>query len=122
MMNFKDAQCIITTAVNEKEKKLFLAMAHRLGVSSSVLMRRLVQYFLDGRILWTEMFGQRSELPLLDNFNSPKTERVRTTLTPEQYSAFVRRVEEWGSTTAIVVRRLILLYVTEKIERRNIWY
>jgi hypothetical protein len=38
------------------------------------------------------------------------------------YTAFARLAEEWGSTTATVLRRLMLLYISGEIEREAIWY
>jgi hypothetical protein len=43
-------------------------------------------------------------------------------LSPEVYAAFARLAEEWGSTTSIVLRRLMLLYISGEIEREAIWY
>jgi hypothetical protein len=118
----KNNQCLITASLDEKEKEFFEVIARSLDVSCNVIIRRLVRYFLDEKISWNELFRKCDELPGIDTPNTPRRKQVRTTLIPEEYSIFARRVEEWGSTTAIVVRRLILLYIAGKIERREIWY
>jgi hypothetical protein len=120
-MSIKNTKCVITAAVSDNERKLFTAMAHDLDVSCNVLMRRLVRYFLEKEIVWTDLFGQNNELPVADDPNNPRKKQVRTTLAPEQYAAFAQRVETWGSTTAIIIRRLILFYIAGKIERGDIW-
>ena len=120
-MNVKHNQCIITTGVSDNEKELFEAMARNLDISCNAIMRRLVRYFLDEKISWSELFGKYDELPGIDTPNMPRKKQARTTLAPEDYSTFARRVEELGSTTGIVVRRLILRYIAGKIERREIW-
>jgi hypothetical protein len=121
-MNLKSAQCCVTTLISEDEKRLFVTMAHEWGIPSNALMRRLLQYFLDEKISWNNLFGQRGETPAIEGASGSGKKQVRTVLTPEQYSAFARRVEECGSTTAIVTRRLLLLYIAGKIERGAIWY
>ena len=119
-MSAKNKQCAVTTVVSEKEKSLFLAMASELSVPHNVIMRRLIRYFLEEMVSWTDLFRQYNELPLADEPDKTKKRRMRCTLEPEQYFAFALRVEEWGSTTAVVMRRLMLLYVAGKIERRDI--
>ena len=84
-------------------------------------MRRLIRYFLDEKVSWIDLFRQYNELPLADTSDKAEKRRMRSTLEPEQYFAFVQRAEEWGSTTAVVMRRLMLLYVAGKIERGDIW-
>jgi hypothetical protein len=120
-MSVKNNQCVVTTSIDENARELFEAMARSLDVSCNVILRRLVRYFLDGKMSWNELFGKYAELPGIDTPNMPRKKQVRTTLAPEDYSTFARRVEELGSTTSIVIRRLILLYIAGKIERRDIW-
>jgi hypothetical protein len=85
-------------------------------------MYRLIQYFLDEQITWTDLFGQRNELPVAEDPYSSQKKQVRTKLTPEQYFAFTQRAEASGSTTAIVLRQLVLCYITGKIGKGDIWY
>jgi hypothetical protein len=120
-MSIKNTKCVITASVSDNEREIFAAMARDLDVSSSVLMRRLVRYFLEKEIVWADLFGQNNELPVAGDPGNPRKKQVRTTLAPEQYAAFAQRVEAWGSTSAIIVRRLILFYIAGKIERGDIW-
>ena len=120
-MSVKNKRCTVTTVVSENEKSLFIAMAIELGVPYNVIMRRLVQHFVDEKISWPDLFRQYKELPLADTPGKTEKRRMRSTLEPEQYFSFTRRAEEWGSTTAVIMRRLMLLYVAGKIERRDIW-
>jgi hypothetical protein len=121
-MSVKNNQCVVTSSVDNEDKQSFVAISRGLGIPTSALIRRLIQYFLDKKISWSELFGQNDELSVVDSSDNSKRTQMRTTLSSEQYSVFARRVAECGSTTTIVVRRLILLYVTGKIERGDIWY
>jgi hypothetical protein len=84
-------------------------------------MRRLVRYFLDEKLSWFDLFKQYNELPLVQTRDKAKKRRMRSTLETEQYNAFAHRAEEWGSTTAIIIKRLMMLYAAGKIEQRDIW-
>lgn len=121
-MKNKELQCTVTVGMNAKEKALLLAAAHDLDVPYYFLMRRLVRYILDGKIEWMELFRQSNELAADDGLEGGEKVYMRTQLSPERYSAFARLAEEWGSTTAIVLRRLLLLYIAGKIGRNSIWY
>jgi hypothetical protein len=121
-MGVKEKQCGITTAVTHEEKQLLIDTARNLEVPYYILMRRLVRYILDGKIEWMELFRQSNELSAGDVPDSHDRKFVRTQLSREVYAAFTRLAEEWGSTTSIVLRRLMLLYVSGKIEREAIWY
>ena len=96
-------------------------MARDLDVSCKILTRRLIRYLLDGKISWADMFTRYKDLAVADAPDSRRKAQMRTTLPPEQYAAFAQLAESWGSTTPTVIRRLILLYVTGKIGRRDIW-
>ncbi|MDR1907768.1 MAG: hypothetical protein LBQ43_02795 [Holosporales bacterium] len=121
-MRVKNNSCAVTTVVTEAEKRLFIAMAHSLDVPYTVLMRRLIRYFLDEKISWSDLFRQYNELSLTDTPENPVNRHIRTHVGVEQYTAFVQHTEEWGSTPTAIARRLILLYITGKIERGAIWY
>jgi hypothetical protein len=73
---------------------------------------------VDGKISWDVLFKQYSDLSLDKAGNIS----MRTKLKPERYAAFKRRAKEWGSSTSAILRRLIGLYSTEKIERGDILY
>jgi hypothetical protein len=120
-MNTKINQCVVTAPVNGEEKRLFVLKARDLNVSCNVLMRRLVRYFLDGKILWDELFKLSKKLPGVDEAGSTGKTYIRTRLELDQYAAFTQVTEDWGSTASVVLRRLVLLYITGDIERRDIW-
>jgi hypothetical protein len=120
-MRNKENQCAVTTAVSDKEKELLVGLACDLDVPYCIVMRRLVRYFLDEKISWMDLFKQYMELSVEDEPESAERKFIRTQLTPERYAAFSQRAEEWGSTTGIVLRRLMLLYIAGKIERNAIW-
>jgi hypothetical protein len=121
-MKSKELQCAVTVGMSAKEKSQLVATARDLDVPYYFLMRRLIRYILDGKIEWTELFRQSNELAVEDKLESADKVFVRTQLSTDRYSAFARLAEEWGSTTGIVLRRLMLLYIAGKIERRAIWY
>lgn len=124
-MNVKNKQgtVTVTAAVNEKEKNLFTEIAREIDVPHNILVRRLIRFFLDEKIAWNELFRQHDDLSVAYRLkgSEKRDKRLRTQVEPEQYATFTRRVEELGSTTGIVLRRLISLYVAGKIERRDIW-
>jgi hypothetical protein len=113
---------LVTASLDAKEKALFETMVHSQDASCNLIMKRLIRYFIDGGIPWRGLFGKYDGLPVVDTPNMSRRKQVRTTLKPEHYSAFVQSVEECGSTTAIVVRRLIQLYISGKIKKGDIWY
>jgi hypothetical protein len=121
-MRSKELQCAVTTAVSDKEKSLLVETARSLDVPYYVLMRRLVRYILDGKIDWVNLFKQSNELRVGDEPEKNGKKFIRTQLSSEHYSAFARLAEEWGSTTGVVLRRLMLLYIAGRIEREAIWY
>ena len=121
-MKGKELQCAVTVGMSAREKGLLVAVARDLDVPYYLLMRRLVRYILDEKIEWTELFRQSNELIVEDELKSTDKVFVRTQLSTERYAAFARLAEEWGSTMGIVLRRLMLLYIAEKIERHAIWY
>ena len=120
-MNVKNALYVITAAVSNDERQQFSAIAHDFGVSCSMLLRRLVQYFLDGKISWNDLFKQSQKLPGADETSVARRSYMRTRVKAEQYTAFAQLAEGWGSTAAVVLRRLVLLYIAGDIERRDIW-
>jgi hypothetical protein len=113
-------QCGITTTVTDQEKKLLIDTARGLDVPCYTLMRRLIRYILDGKISWMELFQRSNELSATDMPDSDDRKFIRTRVGPEVYAAFAQLAEEWASTTAIVLRRLMLLYISGKIEREAI--
>jgi hypothetical protein len=121
MNDMQNARCVVTTAVSDNEKSLFTSMARDLDVSCNVLMRRLIRYFLDGKISWMDLLQQSKDLMSPDMGDGSGKMFMRTYLNAEQYCNFARRTEEWGSTTSIVLRRLMVLYITGKIKRGDIW-
>jgi hypothetical protein len=120
-MKDKTSRCVVTAAVSEKERKFFATMACDLDVSCNVLMRRLIRYLLNGKISWGELFSPIKELPTANEADATRKSYLRTHLTYEQYTAFTQIADEWGSTVAIVMRRLVLRYIAGEIDRRDIW-
>jgi hypothetical protein len=120
-MNAEYRQCIVTTGVSDNEEKLFTAMARDVDVSCNILMRRLIRYLLEEKISWTELCARYKNLTATDTLGASEKKRIRTTLPPEQYTAFAQLAENWGSSMGIAARRLIQLYIAGKIERRDIW-
>jgi hypothetical protein len=108
--------------VSGEEKRLLVEAARDLDVPYYTLMRRLVRYILDGKIGWMELFKQSNDLAGADGPDGDDRKFIRTQLNPELSSAFAQLAEEWGSTTGIVLRRLMLLYIFGKIPRDAIWY
>jgi hypothetical protein len=121
-MSIKSKPCAVTTIVDKKERTLFIAIARSLDISYSALIRRLIRYFLEGKISWVDLFKQYGELPTGTEPDNTSKRVMRILLDLEQYAEFTQITEEWGSTTAVVIRRLMLLYITGKIERGKIWY
>jgi hypothetical protein len=121
-MNVKKNPFGVTTTVSGSEKELLIDTARSLEVPCYTLMRRLVHYILDGKIEWIELFKWSNELTATDRPEGTNKKFIRTQLNPEMYAAFTRLAEEWGSSPGIVLRRLMLLYVSGKIEREAIWY
>jgi hypothetical protein len=121
-INVKKNQCGVTTTVSKKEKKLLTDMAREMDIPCYALMRRLVHYILDGKIEWMELFRRSNELTAADWPEGTDKKFIRTQLSPEMYAAFTQLAEEWGSTTGVVLRRLMLLYVSGEIGREAIWY
>ena len=119
-MKRKELQCGAT--ISKKEKKLLIATALSLDAPYYLIMRRLVRYILDGKIEWTDFFRKSNDLTVGDESEESGKVFVRTLLTHDAYIAFGQLAEEWGSTTSIILRRLVLLYITGKIERHAIWY
>jgi hypothetical protein len=111
----------ITIAVSEEEKSSFAAIARELDVALNVLLLRLVRFFLDEKITWADLLKQDDVLPVYTKGSKKRTQRLRTKMAPELYAAFMRRIEELGTTEGIVLRRLISRYIAGKIERRDIW-
>ncbi|MDR1160033.1 MAG: hypothetical protein LBK69_05330 [Syntrophomonadaceae bacterium] len=118
----KENPCAVTTTVSGKEKGLLVETARDLDVPYYTVMRRLVRYILDGKIDWMELFKQSNELSGADGPGEDDRKFIRTQLNPELSSAFAQLAEDWGSTTGIVLRRLMLLYIFGKIPREAIWY
>jgi hypothetical protein len=117
-MNVKNT-CTVTVPINREERKIFAAIAIDLDVSCSILMRRLVKFFLNGKISWNKLFKQQTTG--VDEARVIGKSYMRTKLEPERYAAFVKMAEEWGSTPSVVLRRLVLRYIAEDIERRDVW-
>jgi hypothetical protein len=69
-----------------------------------------------------DLFRRSNELTATDGPEGNDKKYIRTQLSSEMYTAFARLAEEWGSTTATVLRRLMLLYISGEIEREAIWY
>jgi hypothetical protein len=113
IMSLENSKCAITTAVNEKEKNLFTEIAREFSVSRHTVLRRLIRYFLDGKISWTDLLKHYSEPQAAEGPDKDRKKYMRVNLEPEEYLTFVRHAEEWGSTTSIILRRLVLLYLLQ---------
>jgi hypothetical protein len=121
-MGVKENQCGVTTAITNQERELLIDTARELDIPYYVIMRKLIRYILDGKITWMDLFQQSNELSATDGPETKDKKYIRTQLNTETYAAFSRLAEEWGTTTSIVLRRLMLLYISGKIEREAIWY
>jgi hypothetical protein len=119
-MKKKDIQCGVT--MSQKEKELLLATANYLDVPYSLVMRRLIRYILDGKIEWTDLFRMSNGLEINNESDNTGTVYFRAQLSLDMSIAFAQLADEWGSTTSVILRRLVLLYITGKIERHAIWY
>jgi hypothetical protein len=121
-LKLNENPCAVTTTVSGEEKRLLTEAARDLDVPCYALMRRLVHYILDGKIGWMELFRESNDLPGADGPGEDDKKFIRTKLTPELTIAFAQLAEEWGSSTGIALRRLMLLYIFGKIPREAIWY
>ena len=121
-MESKELQHGVTAGMSREEKALLVAAARDLGVPYCLIMRRLVRYILDEKIEWVELFKETNDLAVNDKAKNAGKTIVRTYLSPDMYVAFAQLAEEWGSTTSVVLKRLVLLYANGKIERHAIWY
>jgi hypothetical protein len=120
-MKLKKQKPSVTAALSEKEIHLFTAIAHDFGVSRNVLASRLIGYFQDGRISWAEVIKQYNGISTTNEPHQGKKKYMRVKLEPEEYCAFTQRADIVGSTTGIILKKLVLVYITGKIERRDIW-
>jgi hypothetical protein len=118
--NQKDEH-VITAALSSKERELFTALATFLDVSYSTLMLRLVKYLLNGEITWDDLFTQSKGIPGVDEARIVDKSYLRTNVTPEQYAAFEKIAKEWGSAPTVVLRKLVLRYITGDIKRQDVW-
>jgi hypothetical protein len=121
-MSVKENPCGVTAVVSGREKQLLIEAARKLDVPYYTLIRRLVRYILDGKIEWMELFKLSNELTAEDRPEDGDKKFIRTQLSPELSSAFSRLADDWGSNTGIILRRLMLLYISGKIPREAIWY
>ena len=115
----KKSQCIVSTRLNWQEKESFINISRKLDIPYCSITRQLIRYVLQGQLMWLDLFEKTNDciVPLDKNQNVP----LRTSLTPEMYTDFAQFVEQRGSTTGVVMRRLILLYITGRIEWQTIW-
>jgi hypothetical protein len=120
-MSIENTQCYVTVAISDHEKDLLAAIARDFHVSRNTLMFRLVRYFLDGKISWTNLFKQDREMPIANVPYQGGKKYIRAKLAPEEYFPFTQSTEGRGSTPGIVLKQLILLYVSGNIERGDIW-
>ena len=111
-------QCIITASVSSQEKESLVAVARNLDIPYCRIIRQLIRYIVKRQIGWLDLFDKTNEAIAKDE---TKKVYIRTTLNPELYTAFVQLVEDRGSTTSVVIRRLVLLYTTDKVEWKSIW-
>ena len=115
----KEMQCGVLMTTNEKN--LLVSIAQSLDVPYYIILRRLVRYILDEKVTWEDLFGKNNKL-VNEAYDETKKVAIRTQLTVDAYGAFAQLAEEWGSTTGVILKRLVLLYINGKIERHAIWY
>jgi len=117
----KKQQCIVSTSLSRQEKGCFIEISHKLDIPYCCIARQLIRYILHGQLGWLDLFEKTNDC--IESLDSNKGKKVplRTTLSPELYTSFVQFVEKKGSTTSMVLRRLVLLYITGKIEWKTIW-
>jgi len=115
--NNEELRCFITAKVSIQERERLVAVADSLDIPYCRILRQLIRYIVNGHIGWLELFDKTNDVVLQEETRVS----IRTKLTPELYATFVQLAEERGSTTSIVLRRLMLLYVTGKIEWKMIW-
>lgn len=120
-MKNKKLQCSTATYLSKQEKERLVSISREIDIPYCRIMRQLIRYALNGQIDWLEIF-KKTNGPGMELVKEKGDVRItRTTMSPDLYTAFVQYVEEKGSTTSIVLRRLILLYITGGIGRRAIW-
>ena len=118
MKNPKEAQCAISINLDIQERDQLVAIAREIDLPRNRIIRQLIRYFLQGRIEWLELFEKTYDIGI----GAIKEKvAVRTCLPPELYTAFVQFVEKKGSTTGVVLRRLIFLYITHEAIWKTIW-
>ena len=115
----KKLQCIVSTSLNRQEKESLIDVSRKLDIPYCNITRQLIRYFLQGQLMWLDLFEMTNDC--IEPLDKSKKVPLRTTLNPELYMSFVQFVENKGSTTSVVLRRLILLYITGQIEWKTIW-
>ena len=115
----KKLQCIVSTSLNRQEKESLIDISRKLDIPYCRITRQLIRYILHGQLGWLDLFEKTNDC--IEALDKGAKVPLRTTLDPELYMSFVQFVEKRGSTTSVVLRRLILLYITSKIEWKMIW-
>jgi hypothetical protein len=110
----------ISLMVNEKEKRLLADAALSLGVSRSAILYRLVCFVLEGKITLLELSQKYTELQkrIVDE---GEKRCLRIKIFSVTYLKFLQLVDEFGATPSVILKRLLLIYLYNAIDRKEIW-
>ena len=116
-MENRKPQCFVTARISLQERERLVIVARDLDIPYCRILRQLVRYIMENNIGWLELFESTNDLALKDRADVT----IRTKLPQETYIAFTQFADERGSTTSVILRRLVLLYIANKIDWRTIW-
>ena len=113
----KETLYSITTRISQDERAQLLAVAQNQDIPYGNILRQLIRYILRREIGWVELFEKTNDDALKDKASVT----IRAKLPGETYIAFSELAEKMGSTASIILRRLVLLYVNNKVDWKTVW-
>lgn len=114
----------VSVPLTRKQKDTIQSITKENGISTCILMRRLLAYVLNKKIEVPVLFQKSKVFRVMEepkSSGSVKTPSVRTPMDTVFYSQVVSLADEWGSTPSIIMRALLLLFLDGQISMQDIW-
>ena len=108
----------VTTTVTRREKKELDELAQKWGLKSGIILRRLVLFFIQGRISMIDLIHKTVGF----NYNSEENSHsVQVTLSEIEKREFLIVVQEWDFPVSTILRRLIRALLSGEISKNEFW-
>ena len=120
---------VVATTLTQKETEYINSIRNEWGVTSSMLMRRLIQYFINEKISLIDLLKESNKIreSNMDDANLTQLQfnetdrQIRTRICGAEKEKLDRAAAGWDISASSITRRLLKLFVAGIIKKNEIW-